>query len=216
MIHSPHTHEPLVIRKHRLLHPYTKDSLLHNSQPLTQLLVESKRPIEDCPNYSFVDFANCCVGGASLLSAAVQEEILFAIFPEACISMGVCEEMTDDEAISIDGVLRSANYTGYGHSFKYKEEVDLSYLFVSVINRTNRATDQIIAIDALCVEYSSQFQEDLMLREINKAVAGFQLSLDRKEGIASGKWGCGVFGGDPYLKSILQWIAASLVGKPVS
>ena len=32
--------------------------------------------------------------------------------------------------------------------------------------------------------------------------------LDNKEGIASGKWGCGVFGGDPYLKSILQWIAA--------
>ena len=39
--------------------------------------------------------------------------------------MGVCNEMNDDEAISINGVLRSANYTGYGRSFRFKEEVDL-------------------------------------------------------------------------------------------
>ena len=88
-------------------------------------------------------------------------------------------------------------------------------LCLVLIYRATHSTDQIIAIDALCVEYSYQFQEEAMLREINKAVAGFQLCLDNKEGIASGKWGCGVFGGDPYLKSILQWIAASLVGKPV-
>lgn len=88
-------------------------------------------------------------------------------------------------------------------------------IHIVLIYRINRPVDQIIAIDALCVEYSYQFNEIAMLREINKAVAGFQLCLDSKEGIASGKWGCGVFGGDPYLKSILQWIAASLVGKPV-
>lgn len=27
--------------------------------------------------------------------------------------------------------------------------------------------------------------------------------------IATGNWGCGVFGGDPQLKSLLQWVAAS-------
>lgn len=30
--------------------------------------------------------------------------------------------------------------------------------------------------------------------------------------IATGNWGCGAFGGDPQLKSILQWIAASEAG----
>ena len=68
---------------------------------ISPLIVETKKPIEDLDNYSFIDFANCCIGGGSLFSAAVQEEILFAIFPEACISMGVCNEMNDDEAISI-------------------------------------------------------------------------------------------------------------------
>ena len=32
---------------------------------------------------------------------------------------------------------------------------------------------------------------------------------------ATGKWGCGVFGGDPQLKSVLQWLAASVAGRPV-
>lgn len=30
-------------------------------------------------------------------------------------------------------------------------------------------------------------------------------------GIATGNWGCGAFGGDPQLKAVLQWIAASEV-----
>lgn len=30
-------------------------------------------------------------------------------------------------------------------------------------------------------------------------------------GIATGNWGCGVFAGDPEIKSIIQWIAAAQV-----
>ena len=32
------------------------------------------------------------------------------------------------------------------------------------------------------------------------------------EGIATGNWGCGAFGGDLSIKSMLQWIAASEAG----
>lgn len=32
-----------------------------------------------------------------------------------------------------------------------------------------------------------------------------------KIGIATGNWGCGAFGGDVDLKSMLQWLAASQV-----
>lgn len=31
------------------------------------------------------------------------------------------------------------------------------------------------------------------------------------DGIATGNWGCGVFGGDPELKAMIQWLAASQV-----
>ena len=32
--------------------------------------------------------------------------------------------------------------------------------------------------------------------------------------IATGNWGCGVFRGDPQLKSLLQWVAASKANCP--
>jgi poly(ADP-ribose) glycohydrolase len=31
--------------------------------------------------------------------------------------------------------------------------------------------------------------------------------------IASGNWGCGAFGGDPQLKAVIQWLAASPEGR---
>ena len=31
--------------------------------------------------------------------------------------------------------------------------------------------------------------------------------------MASGKWGCGVFNGDPFLKFIIQWISCSLANR---
>ncbi|CAN1827408.1 Poly(ADP-ribose) glycohydrolase 1 [Linum perenne] len=40
--------------------------------------------------------------------------------------------------------------------------------------------------------------------------------LDREEmvGIATGNWGCGAFGGDPELKAMIQWLAASQASRP--
>ena len=32
--------------------------------------------------------------------------------------------------------------------------------------------------------------------------------------VATGNWGCGAFGGDPQLKSMLQWAAVSASGRP--
>ncbi|KAL3583321.1 hypothetical protein D5086_014382 [Populus alba] len=37
---------------------------------------------------------------------------------------------------------------------------------------------------------------------------------EAKIGIATGNWGCGAFGGDPELKSIIQWLAASQALRP--
>ena len=36
-----------------------------------------------------------------------------------------------------------------------------------------------------------------------------------RRAFATGNWGCGVFGGDARLKSLLQWMAASRMGRPV-
>lgn len=52
-----------------------------------------------------------------------------------------------------------------------------------------------------------------MLRELNKATAGFKgATEDFRRAfscVATGNWGCGVFGGFVELKAVLQWMAAS-------
>ncbi|KAL3351371.1 hypothetical protein AABB24_019788 [Solanum stoloniferum] len=35
--------------------------------------------------------------------------------------------------------------------------------------------------------------------------------IQHEIGVVTGNWGCGAFGGDPQLKAMLQWIAASQV-----
>lgn len=53
-----------------------------------------------------------------------------------------------------------------------------------------------------------------LLRELNKAIAGFSLIEDAPtKTIATGKWGCGAFKGDPQLKFLIQWMAASVLGR---
>jgi poly(ADP-ribose) glycohydrolase len=71
----------------------------------------------------------------------------------------------------------------------------------------------VIAIDATSYANSSasaQYQANHMMREINKAYAGFASFDRRSRPIATGNWGCGAYAGDPQLKFALQWIAASI------
>ena len=58
-----------------------------------------------------------------------------------------------------------------------------------------------------------------MMRELLKAFTGFKEEEEEKtqEGqrkpVATGRWGCGAFNGDPHLKFVLQWIAAAETGR---
>lgn len=42
----------------------------------------------------------------------------------------------------------------------------------------------------------------------------FQSGDNNALGVATGNWGCGVFGGNLKLKSMLQWLVASQAGRP--
>ena len=58
--------------------------------------------------------------------------------------------------------------------------------------------------------------KDIIKRDMHKAYVGFNLINYEKQNeektIATGNWGCGVFGGNHELKFLEQWIAASLTG----
>ena len=157
-----------------------------------------------------IDFANQYIGGGALSGGCVQEEILFAVEPEAIVSMLLMEVMDDNDAIRIDNLIQYSNYSGYAFSFKYEES--------AIKDEQNLIRHNIIAIDAVC-SYSGGVDKESIKRDLIKAYVGFNLiNFDDKDvakmpkTISSGNWGCGAFGGDYELKFIQQWLAATYAG----
>ena len=200
----------------KLLRP---DRLYENECPLVPMQIHgSDEGIEDCPDSMHMNFANALIGGHVLSGGAVQEEILFTINTECLVSMLLCrKQMLGNEAIIILGSQQFFNYSGYGHSFKYegiKEEDEDDDDGKEDMQRLNTC---IIGIDALCNCGSKQILIKPMMREIIKSYVGFScdaevLSHEYTNGLSTGNWGSGMFGGDPQLKCMLQWISASVAG----
>lgn len=184
--------------------------------PLCKFKVFPTGMIEDHPPGSLeVDFADEYIGGLSLTDGCLQEEIRFMINPELIAAMLFLPAMSANEAIEIVGAERFSNYKGYDASFQY----DGDHVDNKGIDSMGRRMSKVIAIDALRLGRGGavQYKHKNLLREVNKAFCGFldhskhqqQQAPDTDEGIVTGNWGCGVFGGDPEIKSIIQWVAAS-------
>lgn len=91
----------------------------------------------------------------------------------------------------------------------------------------------IVALDAIRLgpaeqKSLTQFNGRALERELRKCLAAVSRWPHEQEAedvagkprealraFATGKWGCGVFGGDPQLKAVLQWMAASVARRPV-
>ncbi|KAJ4458840.1 putative poly glycohydrolase family protein [Paratrimastix pyriformis] len=92
----------------------------HSPAPLCPLEIAWTGLIEDSPPEALrVDFANKLVGGGVLGNGAVQEEILFTIFPELLLTRLLCEELDDCETLVMRGVERFSRYSGYSDTFAY-------------------------------------------------------------------------------------------------
>lgn len=163
-----------------------------------------------------VDFANMYLGGGVLGQGCVQEEIRFVICPELLVSKLFTECLLPTEALLMVGCERYSNYTGYAGSFVWEGNHEDRTPYDS----SRRRRTAIVAIDALSFGKTSkaqQYREDLMLRELNKASIGFKHLLSTPApGVATGNWGCGAFGGDPYLKAIIQMMVCAHHSRPLA
>jgi len=168
--------------------------------------------IEDAKDAIHVDFANKYLGGGAVEAGNVQEEIMFTVAPECAVGMLFIECMKENEAIHIQGAQTYSNHQGYGYEFRFagphKESAELT--------EGKFLSKDIIAIDAINFYQAGlnhQYKDDFILREVNKAYVGFSAQdpqgSETKKPISTGKWGCGLFGGDAQLKFLIQWIAAS-------
>ncbi|CAN8315610.1 unnamed protein product [Cochlearia groenlandica] len=96
-----------------------------------------------------------------------------------------------------DALIREVNkaFSGYLHQCKYQVHGSLE----------------------IQLEASSSWHNPLSSATMSQAVETSQrqcIDHEEKIGVATGNWGCGVFGGDPELKIMLQWLAVSQSGRP--
>lgn len=191
------------------------DYLSGEDKLLCDLKIISKGSMFDGDASYCVDFANKYIGGGVLNGGCVQEEILFAVEPEAIVSLFFMEVMDNNDAIGIFNTIQYSDYEGYGFQFAYKDCLIKSNIPIK--------KHRIIAIDAIpggSSWFSFNYSEKLIKeinRDLHKAFVGFSLidfdkEKDFKKTIATGNWGCGAFGGNHEHKFIQQWIAASFVG----
>ena len=204
--------------------------LKHSEKKLCPLKINKTSRIDDtCCEYAKVDFANMYLGGGILNTGCLQEEIIFTTCPELICGMFFMEAMTPYEAIIISGYKMYSKYKDYGREFRYDGPA------------TSNANNTLVAIDAMDFRNKNsqdQYTQQAVMREINKAFAGFSklvhfhgstrmssnsrqvvqfsVSCNHPEvqynAIATGNWGCGAFRGDVQLKSLIQWIAATEAG----
>lgn len=164
-----------------------------------------------------VDFANEFIGGGTLSYGNVQEELMFSVHPELIASMVFTQKMEDNEGVVIIGAEKVSSYRGYGNSATYTG----SYQDTRGIDERGRLNSHVVAIDALILigRKNDQYEAPMIERELNKAYVGFLGDFYERDAgtplrpVCTGKWGCGMFMGDPQLKFLLQWAAASRAGR---
>lgn len=184
---------------------------------LTKLHITCEGTIEDDGHGMLqVDFANQFVGGGVTSSGLVQEEIRFLINPELIVSRLFTEALDHNDCLIITGTQQYSQYTGYAQTYQWSG----SHQDTTPRDGWQRRCTEIVAIDALQFRsFLEQFRPEKINRELNKAYCGFARPEDQRQNlaaVATGNWGCGVFGGDTRLKALLQMLAAAEAGRDVA
>ncbi|KAK7068881.1 hypothetical protein SK128_013592 [Halocaridina rubra] len=187
-----------------------------SSHHIPELHISSTGLIEEMQGLLQVDFANKYIGGGVLGLGCVQEEIRFVLSPELLVSRLFTQVLDKTEALIITGTELFNCSTGYASTFCWSG----SYSDETPCDVWKRRLCQVVAIDALHFTHQKkQYDPRLILRELNKAYAGFRVLRGNKGvpvAVATGNWGCGAFNGNSRLKSLIQLAACGYVGRDVA
>jgi poly(ADP-ribose) glycohydrolase len=149
--------------------------------------------MEDAEAPVFVDFANRDLHIHCVAPSLTQEEVLFSMCPESFVGILFCERLLPTEVLTICGVRRFCEYSGYLSSFRFTGF------------HPTQPTLEILVADAV---RSGQFSDANIRRDLNKIYLGFRSCKGTR--VSTGHWGCGAFGGDRTLKFLQQVCAATV------
>ncbi|WEW61164.1 poly(ADP-ribose) glycohydrolase [Emydomyces testavorans] len=150
--------------------------------------------------------------------SATQEEMHVGLTPESCPVVLLAPTLRDTQALIVQGAEAMAVMEGYGREARLREASSEDPLHAVHPHTWQRRT--MLFMDALELDTYDSSKEipDLLPghvdRELLKAYAAFSSEQGKRaySGIVTGLWGCGAFGGNREIKTVLQWCAASLAG----
>ncbi|KAL3465007.1 hypothetical protein BJX64DRAFT_253624 [Aspergillus heterothallicus] len=169
------------------------------------------------PDGACVISANKCIGYGP---SGTQEELNVGTTPEAYPAVLLAPPLADQQVLICRGAEAMVSIIGYGRSAKLAEVLECPEFRAqghrSWKNRIMLFMDA-LELDVLPVEGDSLIPDIYPLHRlardmILKAYSGF--GSGEYSHIVTGLWGCGTFGGNRYIKCILQWCAAALAGIP--
>ncbi len=158
-------------------------------------------------------------GGAAVVSAnrnigfgqsATQEEVHVGSSPEACPAVLLTPPLKDGQVLVVRGAQVMVNITGQ------RRDIGVEKMPIPEGGQKAWRERTMLFMDALELDMAEAGNRlpDLLPgnidREVRKAYTAF-LSGGFSE-VRTGLWGCGAFCGDPGIKMLLLWLAASMAG----
>ena len=164
------------------------------------------------PDGACVVSANKVVGFGR---SATQEELQVGTSPEACVVTLITPVLHNDQVLIVRGAELVMGVTGDRLSLQYNKLHENQSDWAFQQNTWEKRT--MLFMDALELDLAER--EDGLLpdllpsniaRELQKAYTAF--SSGDYSHVVTGLWGCGAFCGNPDVKSVIMWCAASMAG----
>lgn len=175
-----------------------------------------KNMLAGLPNGASVISANKDVGFGRTAS---QEEMVVGCSPELCVVVLFQPTLRDEEVLVVEGAQAMISMTGYARSAQLQRYLDLDYE-ESTWRQSKWRHRTVLFMDALELDSydADEMTPDLLPghvdRELKKAYTAFSYLTahyaNAPKPVVTGLWGCRSFGGNKDMKTLIQWVAASL------
>ncbi|EGP89117.1 unnamed protein product [Zymoseptoria tritici ST99CH_1A5] len=170
--------------------------------------------------------------GASVISAnkfigfgrtGTQDEVHVGCSPEACPAVLVTPPLGDGDVMVVVGAEAMITIEGYGRTAQCGEVLPPPLSENAHDHRELWSKRTMLFMDALELDLEGRdeglpdLQPGKVERELRKAYTAFRSSQNTSSGqrfnvVNTGFWGCRTFGGNPSVKTMIQWCAASKAG----
>lgn len=205
----------------------TQDPLFadDSSTPLTDLRVmitpeaSTSPSLLGLPDGAAVISANKFIGFGR---TGTQEETHVGASPECCPAVLITPPLEANQALVVTGPEAMVTVSGYQRSARCGKILRPEATDTPQEHRAKWRHRTMLFMDAMELDLDGRdaglpdLKSGNVDRELRKAYTAFssykQSDRSAYSMIYTGYWGCGTFGGNPGVKSLIQWCAASLAG----